>query len=60
MRTIANETYHLLSYHNNGLDRELAVAVVEQILQTGTEEVDYKYVVKTFLAKVINIRDPGC
>jgi len=33
-------TYHLLRYHDDRLDRELPVAVVEQVLQAGAEEVD--------------------
>ena len=52
--------YHLLGYHDNRLDGELPVAVVEQVLQTGTEEVDDQDVVEALLAKVIDIRDPGC
>jgi hypothetical protein len=53
------QSYHLLCYHDDCLDRELPVAVVEQILQAGAEEVNDQDVVKAFLAKVINIRDPG-
>ena len=34
--------------------------MVEQVLQTGTEEVDDQDVVEALLAKVIDIRDPGC
>jgi hypothetical protein len=34
--------------------------VVEQVLQTWTEQVDDQDIVQAFLAKVINIRDPGC
>jgi hypothetical protein len=33
--------------------------VVEQVLQTGTEQVDDQDVMEAFLAKVIDIRDPG-
>ena len=33
-------TYHLLGYHDDGLDRKLPVAVIEKILQAGPEEVD--------------------
>lgn len=53
-------TYHLLGYHDDRLDGELSVAVVEQVLQTGAEQVDDQDVVQSFLAEVINIRDPGC
>lgn len=34
--------------------------MVEEVLQTGAEEVNDQNVVEAFLAKVINIRDPGC
>lgn len=34
--------------------------MVKQVLQTGAEQVDDQNVVQTFLAEVINIRDPGC
>jgi hypothetical protein len=49
----------LLGYHDNCLDRELPVAVVEQVLQARAEEVNDKDVVQALLAKVVNIRDAG-
>ena len=33
--------------------------MVEQVLQTGTEQVDDQDVVQAFLTKVVDIRDPG-
>lgn len=54
------DTYHLLGYHDHRLDGELSVAVVEQVLQAGAEEVNDQNVVEALLAKVIDIRDPGC
>ena len=57
--SIGFDTYHLLSYHDDSLDGELSVAVVEQVLQAGAEEVNDQNVVKALLAKVIDIRDPG-
>jgi hypothetical protein len=59
-RIAAAETYHLLRYHDNRLDGELPVAVVEQVLQAGAEQVDDQDVVQALLAKVIDIRNPGC
>lgn len=38
-------TNHLLRDHNNGLRREPAVAVVEEVLQTRAEEINHKDVV---------------
>ena len=34
--------------------------MVEQILQTGAQQVDDQDVVQALLAKVVDIRDPGC
>lgn len=53
-------TDHLLGNHNYSLDRELPVTVVEQVLQTGAQQVNDQDVVQTLLAKIVNIRDPGC
>lgn len=53
-------TYHLLGDHDDRLDRELPVAVIEKILQAGSEEVDDQDVMQTLLAKVVDIRDSGC
>ena len=50
----------MLGYHDNSLDGELPVAMVEQVLQTGTEQVDDQNVVEAFLAEIIDIRNPGC
>ena len=52
-------TYHLLGYHDNRLDGEFPVAVVEQVLQAGAEQVDDQDVVQALLAKVVNIRNAG-
>jgi ABC-type transporter Mla MlaB component len=49
----------LLGYHDNRLDGELPVAVVEQVLQAGAEKVNNEDVVQALLAKVVNIRDAG-
>lgn len=48
---------HLLSHHHHSLGGESSVAVIEQILQTGTEEVDDENVVQALLAKVVDIGD---
>lgn len=50
---------HLFGNHNYCLDRELAVAVVEQVFQTWTKQVYDQYVMETFLAEVVDIGDPG-
>lgn len=53
-------TYHLLGDHDNGLDGESAVAVVEEVFETGTEKVNHQNVVKTFLPKIVYIGNTGC
>ena len=50
----------MLGDHHNGFDGESPVAMIEQILQTGAQQVDNQYVVQAFLAKVIDIRNTGC
>lgn len=56
---VIQTTYHLLGYHDNGLDGEFPVAVVEEVFQTGSEKVNDQDVVQAFLAEVIDIRDPS-
>jgi hypothetical protein len=53
-------TYHLLCNHYNGLDGEFPVAVIEQVLQAGPEQVNDQDVVKAFLAKVVDIGNTSC
>jgi hypothetical protein len=52
-------THHLLGDHDDGLDGESAVAVVEEILETGAEQIDDQDVVQAFLAEVVDIRNAG-
>lgn len=58
--TRLTKTYHLLGNHNHRLDGEPSVAVIEQVLQTGSEQVDHKDVVKALLAEVVDVGDAGC
>ena len=51
---------HLLGDHDDGLDRKAASAVVEEVLERGTEQVNDKNVVEAFLAEVIDIGDASC
>lgn len=53
-------TYHLLGYHDHSLYRELPVAVIKQVLETGAQQVNNQDVVETLLPEVVNIGDPGC
>lgn len=56
-KTIGAAAYHLLRDHDHRLDGEAAVAVVEEILQTRSEQVDDEDVVEALLAKVVDIGD---
>jgi len=49
-------TDHLLCYHNHSFRRESAVAVIKEVFEGWTKEVDDKYIMEAFLAKVIDIR----
>ena len=53
------DTDHLLCYHDDGLDGEFAVAMVEKVLQAGPQQVNDQDVVETLLAEVVDIRDAG-
>lgn len=51
------KTYHLFGNHNHGLDGESSIAVVEEVLETRTEQVDHEDIMQTLLAKVVDIGD---
>ena len=48
-------TYHLVGEHEHRFERELALAVVEQVFQGGTEQVDHHHVVVTLHAKPMHV-----
>lgn len=52
-------TYHLLGHHDHSLDGESAAAMVEKILQRGSQQVYHQDVVKALLAEVIDIGNTG-
>jgi hypothetical protein len=45
--------------HATSLDRKLAAAHVEQVLEGRSEEVDDENVVQALLAKVVDLGDTG-
>jgi len=47
----------LLRNHNNSLDGEFPITVIEEIFQAGAQQVDDKNVVQTLLAEVVDIWD---
>ena len=52
-------TDHLLRYHYNSLGGEPSIAVIKEVLQRWSEEINDQDVVKAFLAEIIDIRDPS-
>lgn len=59
MELVKVVAYHLLGHHDNGLDGKPPVAVVKEVFQRGTQQIYDQDVVKTFLTKVVDIRDAG-
>ena len=53
-------THHLIRQHEHCLDRELAAAEIEEVLQAGTEQVDHHHVVLALDAIPPQIGDPSC
>lgn len=51
---------HLFCDHDHGLNGEASAAVVEQVFQTGAEQIDHQYVVKAFLTEVVYIGNSSC
>jgi hypothetical protein len=65
-RTLANvggvseTTYHLPGYKACSLDAKLPATHVEEILHTWAKKFDYKNIVKTFGAEVIDLGNADC
>ena len=49
--------YHLLCSHANGLDSKLSCTHVEEVLQTGAQEVNHENVVEALLSNVVDLRN---
>lgn len=54
------ESHHLLRNHNHRLYGEFPVAMIEEIFQAWSQQVDNKDIVQTLLTEVINVWDSGC
>jgi len=48
---------HLLGDHDDSLGREATVAVIEQVFERGTQQVNDEDVVQALLTEVVNVRD---
>ena len=51
------KTYHLIGEHEDGFEGELALAVVEKVLETRPEQVNHHHVVVTLHAKPVHVWD---
>ena len=54
---LCEATNHLLSDHDDCLDSEPTVAMIEEILERGSEKVDDEDVVQTLLTEVVDVGD---
>ena len=52
-------THQLIRQNKHSLHRELAVAEIEQILQTGSEKIDHHGIVVAFRSEPVHERDTG-
>jgi hypothetical protein len=50
-----NSLEHLISKHKHCFERELAFAVVEEVLETGTQEIDDHHVVVSFNSEPVDV-----
>jgi hypothetical protein len=48
-------THHLFSYHNDSLEGESPVAMIEEIFKRRTKQINNEDVVQAFLAEVVDI-----
>lgn len=51
---------HLLGDHDNSLGREATVAVIEQVFEGRTQQVNDEDVVKSLLTEVVNVGNTSC
>ena len=56
---VLHSQQHLLSQHANSLQSESAVAVVEQVFQTGTQQFHHHHIKRPFHSIVVHQRDPN-
>ena len=55
---VLDPLYHLISKHKHSLQRELPLAVVEQILQTRSQQVHDHHRVVSLNSEPMHLRDP--
>jgi len=60
MEAMQSQTYHLISQHDHGLDREFATAEVEQVLQARPQKINHHDIVFPLDAIPPQVGDTGC
>lgn len=55
-----NRTYHLLSKHENCLQRELSTTEVKHLFKTRSKQIHYQNIVISLHSKPFNIWNPSC
>lgn len=53
------DRYHLLCDHYDGFGGKSSVAMIEEVFERGSQEVNDENVVEALLAEIVNVRDPG-
>ena len=53
-------THHLPCSHAHRLDREFAPTHIEQVLETGSQQVNDQNIVQTLLTEMVYLRDAHC
>lgn len=49
--------YHLISEHEYSFDTKFSLAIVEEIFERRTQEIDYHYIIITFNSVPMNVRN---
>ena len=56
----SQNTYHLVSEHKDGFEREFALAVVEKILKTRSKQVNNHHIVVALDTEPVNVWNSDC
>ena len=50
-------SHHLISEHEHGLERELSTAVVEEVLEAGSEKINHHHIILSLHTKPLEVRN---
>ena len=53
-------TYHLIGEHEHRFEGKFALAVVEEVLERGSQQVDHHNVVVALYSEPVHVRDANC